>query len=167
MSLITEDGTGLPGAEAYASTNYADTYHSARGNFAWVDADSDAKEAALRKATDYIDTFYGARLRGTPVSESQNLLFPRHQFLLGSVSPVPLNFAIVRRATAELALKVISGVELFPDAAATIAREKIDVIETVYAQPTGERFPGITALLEPLLRSTFSAGSMFAKLRRT
>lgn len=170
MSLIHEDGTGLPDAEAYASADYADTYHGARGNSSWVDADLDVKEAALRKATDYIDAFYGARLRGVPVSASQSLAFPRHQFLLDVVEPVPLNFAVVKRAAAMLALKVINGVELFPDAEATVSKEVIGPIETTFALPTGERFPGVTDTLAPVLRPVVVAstsGGSFAKVRRT
>ena len=35
MSLVTEDGTGLPTAESYISVADATTYHTARGNAVW------------------------------------------------------------------------------------------------------------------------------------
>lgn len=54
MALIVEDGTGLADAESYLSVADADTYHADRNNEAWQDYSTAEKEAALRKATQYI-----------------------------------------------------------------------------------------------------------------
>lgn len=40
MSLIVEDGTGLPDAESYASVAFADAYFTARNNSAWTGTDA-------------------------------------------------------------------------------------------------------------------------------
>ena len=161
MPLIHETGAGLAGAESYASVQYATTYHGARGNAAWADADLDVQESSLRKATDYIEATYGPRFAGTPLTPTQGLSVPRQPSPLGNVVPAPAS-----RATAELALKVISGVDLFPDAAPAVAKEKIDVIETTYITSTGPRFPFVDALLAPLLKPSGAAGSVAVKLFR-
>ena len=54
MALIVEDGSGLSGANSYASTAQADTYASDRGLTAWT-GDTATKEAALIRATDYLE----------------------------------------------------------------------------------------------------------------
>ena len=56
--MIPEDGTGLASANAYVSIEFADEYFSARKNEAWAGLDSAAKEAAIIKATDYIEEVY-------------------------------------------------------------------------------------------------------------
>ena len=54
MALTPETGAGLADADSYCSQADADAYHDDRGNGAWALLDSDAKDAALRKATDYM-----------------------------------------------------------------------------------------------------------------
>ena len=56
--LIVEDGTGLANANAYVSVEFADEYFSARGNQTWVGLGSADKEAAIIKATDYLEAVY-------------------------------------------------------------------------------------------------------------
>jgi len=67
MPLIVEDNTGLANAESYISVADADVYLANMGRTSWAAATTAAKEIALRKATQYIDTAYsfrGARVRG-------------------------------------------------------------------------------------------------------
>ena len=78
MSLIVEDGTGRADAESYASVSVADAYHTARGNTAWAALATTAlKEAALRKATDYLGQTYGLRWKGYRMTTTQALDWPR------------------------------------------------------------------------------------------
>ena len=56
--MIPEDGTGLANANAYVSVEFADEYFSARGNQAWAGLGSADKEAAILKATDYLEAVY-------------------------------------------------------------------------------------------------------------
>jgi hypothetical protein len=60
---------------------------------------------------------------------------------------------IVKRACAELALKVMSA-ELSPDLTRGIVREKIGPLETEYdkASPERTRYSAIEAMLRPFLR---------------
>jgi len=75
MSLITEDGTGLASAESYLSVSDADTYWSNRADTTWSAATEAAKEAALRKATEYLDATF--RWVGVISSATQALGWPR------------------------------------------------------------------------------------------
>lgn len=77
MSLIVEDGTAKLDAESLASVEFADDYFDKRGNTAWLDLDTSAKEAALRIAADYIETHYGTMFRGYRVNPAQALSWPR------------------------------------------------------------------------------------------
>ena len=56
MALIVEDGNGIAGADSYATEAQADLYHEHRGNTAWYSVAD--KEAALRKATDFMPVSY-------------------------------------------------------------------------------------------------------------
>lgn len=87
MPLIVETGTGLPDAEAYASAADADAYHQARGNVGWS-GEPGAKEAALRRATAFIDATYRARFPGYPTNgRGQALEWPRQ----GAYVTIPEN----------------------------------------------------------------------------
>jgi len=108
MALITEDGTGLSTAESYLSVEDADTYWSNRNDSVWSAAATPAKEAALRKATQFLDaTFIWI---GALHDTAQALNWPRS----GAYDPedrqldnsVPV---MVENATAELALEAISS----------------------------------------------------------
>ncbi|MDD1452644.1 hypothetical protein NHF48_019705 [Sphingomonas sp. H160509] len=72
--MISEDGTGTPGANSYATLAQAADYHAARLNTAWTDADSATQAAALIRATDYIEAHYPAP--GARLSPLQGLQWP-------------------------------------------------------------------------------------------
>jgi hypothetical protein len=77
MPLTVEDGSVIAGADSYVETDEADAYHSARGNSAWAGS-STVKEAALRRATAYIDMAYRARFPGVKrEGRAQPLQWPR------------------------------------------------------------------------------------------
>ncbi len=68
MAIVIENGAGIPGAQSYVSTSYVDNYLSNRGRSAengWSDLASSAKEHAVVTATQYIDTRWGGRFKGT------------------------------------------------------------------------------------------------------
>ena len=79
MSLICEDGSGKSDSESYISVADASSYHTARGNTAWAALATDAlREAALRRATDYMRQAYRSRWQGYKVNEDQALDWPRY-----------------------------------------------------------------------------------------
>ena len=78
MPITVEDGTGLADADSYASVAGADVYHALRNVAAWAAAGTAAKEAALVRATAWIDATYRARFSGTKMNgRGQSLEWPR------------------------------------------------------------------------------------------
>ena len=157
MSLVTEDGTGKSDAESLCSVAVADAYHLVRGNSAWDLLDNtDEKEPALRKATDYMIAAYRDRWDGVRYSEDQALDWPRSGVVRDSwqvdTDTVPVE---VRNACAELALKSASAT-LLDDQTQGVIREKVGVIEVEYSEnsPQGTRYKQIDAMLRPFLSST-------------
>lgn len=107
MALIVEDGTGVPGANSYASVAYADSYFNARLNQVWGGLLEPQKEAALILGTDYINARWGRFLRGKKTVEDQPLEFPRD--IYGDEMP-----NVLLAATCEYAVRA-SQTSLFPD----------------------------------------------------
>lgn len=156
MTLVVENGTGLANAESYVSVSAADTYHSNRGNTAWAALATPAKEAALRKATDYIGQAYGHRFKGYRSTKTQALDFPRTELPIPgdpdgdfyATSAIP---AALSNACFELALRA-SSASLLADTSQAIKREKVGQLETEYQDFTvpGVRYPAVDGLLLPL-----------------
>lgn len=120
MALVVEDGTGLSTADAYVSLADCATYHVKMGN-TWTGTDT-AKESAIRKATQYIDTRY--LFRGVPVNADQALAFPRE----GVDWPTKR----IVDACCELALRALTE-SLYADLDASIVkREKVGPLEVEY-----------------------------------
>lgn len=166
MAFVVEDGTGKNNANSYASVADADAYFADRAVGAWA-GDESVKQAALIKATDYLDARFGARFIGEKASAEQALEWPRAGAgFLDSEVPVKLERACfeyaVRALTAELApdLKVdASGLSLFAK------KKKVGPIETEYAaQQSGlgstpmliRPYPAADMLLRGLLYSSNS-----------
>lgn len=138
MALVVEDGTGLVNADSYLSVTDADTYHENLDNTAWTGS-SIQKEAALRKATQYLDGKYSSSFPGTRLTDTQSLSWPRTGALY--TDDIAIDDASVPReienACAELAVKSLSA-ELDPDISKSdrAIRETVDVITVVYAPGT-------------------------------
>lgn len=155
MALIVETGTGLPDAESYASVAQADAYHADRGGSAWGPLSVPQKEAALRRATDYLQQ-NGGRWQGYRVSAAQALDWPRSGVVVDRM-PVPADSIPVQlvRACCELALKATTQA-LAADEAAQVKSEKVGQIEVVYADGARQqtRFAAVEAMLRPLQASS-------------
>lgn len=156
--LIVEDGTGLPGAEAYVSVAVADAYHAAFGNGAWAAATDPAKESAIRRATQYIDSHY--TFAGEPLTTTQALSWPRVLSDLPS-SKYAWPVKRVQDACAELALRALSGT-LYADVSDALVKSEtigpISVEYSVGAQSGQTRFAVVDELLRDVLRG---GGSRF------
>jgi hypothetical protein len=158
VALIVEDGSGLPDSESYCSVAYADTRHSNLGNTAWAALQTADKEAALRRATNYMLQVYrecwtGDRVKVDPM---QALDWPRYGV---EVDHFPVHFDIVpadvANACADLALKA-SAADLAADLTTMVIREKVGPIETEYARgsPQFTRYVAVERMLSPYLNST-------------
>lgn len=154
MAIVVETGTGSATAESYISVADASTYHAARGNAAWAALATDAlREAALRRATEYMVNVYRSRWQGRRKTEEQSLCWPRYSvavdgYLVSDVI-VPV---IVARACAELALKA-SVADLAPDLTQGVVREQVGPIAVEYDKnsPQVTRYKAIDAMLAPFL----------------
>lgn len=145
MVFVVEDGTGLADANSYVSVAEADAYHSARANTAWS-GDDTVKQAALIRATDYLEQKYAGRWKGCVLNEAQSLSFPR------DVEGVP---AKLKQAVCLLALEGIAGADLNPTQGRAVKREKVDVVEVEYMDHAkdGESRPAIDGLVSGFLRT--------------
>lgn len=161
MALTVEDGTGLEDAESYASVSDADAYFTARAVAGWTGTDA-VKEAALRKATEFISETYDGSWKGERATDTQALAWPRSDvevsdnvILTDDLVPVALF-----RATCELALIALTTA-LYEAANAdpsTVAEKtKVGPIERErkYADPkgitNGLAIDRIAILLAPLI----------------
>lgn len=117
MAMVVEDGTGLANANAYASLVYVNGYHSDRGNTKWAGTDA-SKEAAIIRATDYIDQRFANLFRGSKGSDAQALEWPRYDALSDNgyyYEGVPSN---LKKAVAEYAIRSLLSNVLAPDPSA-------------------------------------------------
>lgn len=112
MALTVEDGTGLSTANAYIDVAFADGYHQERCQDEWA-GNVTAKEAAIIKATEYLDRnyrFQGSLVKDRESDPEQALAWPR----TGVVDDDGREIAddavptLVQRATAELALLALT-----------------------------------------------------------
>jgi hypothetical protein len=161
MALIVEDGSVVAGAESYISVADADTYHAKRANVAWDAVDD--KEAALRKATDYLRQNYRMAWKGDFKSASQVLDWPRVgvytlEFYSGAYAgsrylvPDTVVPDDVKNACAELALKSATA-DLNPDQSRGIVSQTVGPISTTYDvnSPQQKRYRAIDMMLAPYL----------------
>lgn len=152
MALDTDPGSAT--AEAYCSVADADTYHAARGNAAWATRSTDAKEQALRRATDDMLQQYSGRWKGERISASQALDWPRDGVVIdGYELPADEIPPAIVRACAELALRSLSG-SLTPDAGPEVKSKTIGPIEIVYQDGarSAKRYTAVENLLRPYVR---------------
>lgn len=147
MALIKEDGSIVAGANSYADVADADAYQTDRGRQAWLDATTEVKEAALIRATDYIESRWALVFSGDPIGDDQALSWPRRNVYYprtGNSFPNDEVPADVLNATVEYASQIIgpdgddlaSMTELsitpeLDDTGQTVTRkrEKVDVLE--------------------------------------
>ena len=158
MPLTTEDGTGLAGAESLCSVATADAYHAARGTAAWAALTTDAKEQALRRATDHMQQTYRLLWSGERRYLAQALDWPREwvprpdydDYYPADVVPTE-----VQRACAELAYRGRAGGELLADQSREVIEQTVGPITTKYAQGASQarRYAAVDALLAPFLKA--------------
>ena len=153
--MIPEDGTGLANANAYVSVEFADEYFSARGNQTWAGLGSADKEAAIIKATDYLEAAYFDKWQGERLKADQALSFPRSPF------GMPTKF---KSAVCELAIKANAG-ELMSDIERLTTKEKVGSIEVEYAQNAdpSTKYAYVASLLKPFLKPS---NAMVMRLER-
>lgn len=156
MALIVEDGTAVANAESYASVAFADAYWPLQGgNSDWEGASTADKEAALRRATTYIETHFD--FYENSLATTQALTYPiklvYHPITgrqLGGTGILP-NTLIV--ATVELASLYIADSFADPDNS-VVSEEKIGDSTFKYAgAQTNQSLERIGYLLNGIARN--------------
>ena len=168
MALITEDGSGLVNSESFVSVADALVYHANHGNDAWALLTTLQQEIALRKATDYLGSFYRPKWKGRRVKPTQALDWPRVGVVLDDfndsvalsglgyygVIVVPFNVVPlpVANSTRMMALKSLTG-DLTPDLDRETTNEAVGSITVSYRAGATEyvRFRAVSLLLQPYL----------------
>ncbi len=128
MSLIVEDGSGVPNAQSYISVSGADAHFAGLENNTWAAASIGVKEHALKNASLYADLYsYPGHLRNV----QQGLKWPRSKaydqdgrLLVGI--PTALRSAVLELAT-ELVTKQPGELQR------RTLREKVGPLELVYS----------------------------------
>jgi hypothetical protein len=163
MAYVVEDGTGVADANSYVAVAFADGFFADRGNASWAALSEAQKQAALVRATDYIEQKFDSRWRGSRVNGGQSLGWPREdvyengepdRLIADNVVPVR-----VKQAACELALRAHDDA-LLPDVASTetvVNKEKVGSLEVGYEvvqRALSPSYPAVNATLRPLLRSS-------------
>lgn len=162
MTLILEDGTGVPNANSYVSIVEADQYFTDTGRSTeWGSLFLPEREAALVNGTLYVEQLYSQSFQGVRLSRSQGLSWPRSGVILDceeiSEDEIPIE---LRRAVMEYSLTASSST-LLPDPgpqSVTLTRKKVGPIETeteftdsgsevIQSRPAGDTW------ITPLLKS--------------
>jgi len=160
MAIIVEDGTGLPTAETFVSVADANDYHTAMNNTGWTGTDA-VKEAALRRATQYIDTRY--IYRGERINLDQALEWPRAFYERDGRAetwPVPNLTA----ACCEAALRALTDTLTADVSTDQVIEETVGPITVRYASKSGQtRIP----VVDDLLRKYVIAGAGHMRVERS
>jgi len=155
---------GAADANSLTSVEYADAYFAERANATWAALSLADKQSALILGTDYLVATYEGTWAGERASGTQALPWPRREvYSDGYALPSDTIPGRLQMATAEAALRSRSGA-LIEDQGQRVIREKVDVLETEYAEtsdPT-KRYPMVSALVAPLLRISVGGGGFVA-----
>jgi DnaT-like ssDNA binding protein len=161
MAFRVEDGTVVPGANSYASVDYATTYFADLGRASEFAGEVDQQRGWLVQATRYIEMRFSTRFIFAPYSAIQPLSFPR-----GAINgPVIVAWMPdqLLQATCEYAARAKLG-PLAPDPvvdktghSVVMTARKVGPIERSFAVVPGSRaqafrsYPAADALIAPLL----------------
>ncbi len=128
MAFLVEDGSGIPLSNAYVDVAYVSTHHADRNNTAWTDFGTSEKEAAIIRASEYIDKRFGRQFRGIRKAQGQGLEWPRIDafdndgFSLSGVDAIP---RLLEKATAEYAIRAAICGTLAPDAPLPVPKQDL------------------------------------------
>jgi hypothetical protein len=117
-SFTVETGSGTANANSYVPSTFADDYHDSCGNSVWATYDVATKQAAIVRATFYIDKRFGRKFRGYKLSSIQPLQWPRLDafddsgYMFGNDGNLPPQ---LMKACAEYALRAAIYMTLAPD----------------------------------------------------
>jgi len=157
MAFVVQGESVVEDANSYVSLSEASTYHTDRGNTAWAAAASDAiRQAALIRATAYLDAVYGLKAPGKRISFLQTLVWPRVYAWDRDGFPLIGVPAALKQATLEAALLALSSDLLPPsERIGQVILEKVGNVERRYSGGSSvTTYQLIDRLMQPLLRTS-------------
>ena len=135
MTLIVEDGTGVPGAESPISVSEAtNLLAEIQVTTGWTNLGLATQENMLRRATSTIQNEW--RFRGALVNVDQGGPFPRNElydFENRLVPPLPRPY---KEAVAELAYSLSRNPDVIADTEASVEQVKVGPIDVKLATAT-------------------------------
>ena len=134
ITLIVEDGTGIPNANSYCDLDYALEYCTMKGYTDWQNLSEDMQKVYIIRGTEFVDNFYN--WRGVRRKQSQSMAFPRDEIYDDDRYPVNGIPDKLKKACLEAAfLNVTAGTStLFSkkDENGGIKKQKVDTLEIEY-----------------------------------
>lgn len=161
MALVIEDGTGVAGANSYATAAEVRTYAEERERSLPEDVTDAQIEAALLDAADYLNTLH---FIGFPVSADQTLTWPRCYWnKFAHVTGMP---AAIKRAQIETAILTMSGIDpletVVPgDQVGSVIEDTVGPLTTRYSAISGSEVitaPVLTRIDAILLPWVYAGG---------
>jgi len=157
MTVIVEDGSGVPGANSFVTGATVAAYALAR-NRVFSTVDPTLSDAAVLEAADYLKNEMRYVYRGTRISYTQTMPYPRTGASEYRGPAIPSNVVPWRccDAQCELAIRAFAvpgTLQADLDHGGKITSEKVDVLETAYRADADIELLLMTVrgLLNPLL----------------
>ena len=162
MAIIVEGGTGVAGANSYASLATLRAYALARG--VTLSADDPTLEAQTIQAMDYLESF-APRFLGLRVERDQALSWPRYGVYINGFeyasTDIPPQLVDAESA---LVMDITAGIDLFNPALASlpIIKERVEgAVEVQYSDPSGSYVATQIRQSIRLIQQLLSAGGLF------
>lgn len=160
IAIVVEDGTGVAGANSYASVDTARAYAANRG--VTLSSDDDVVAAQLIQGFDYIET-KECEFQGTRVFVES--AFPRRCVVVnGREIPETEIPSLLIAAQIQLVIAQANGINVMPNfvAADYVTEEKVGPLTTKYADPlsvgVAPKLGAVDAALAPLFGQCASGG---------
>lgn len=117
---------GGPSTNAYILETFADTHHTDRNNTAWFDFTSPERQAAIIRASDYVDKRFGRRFVGDRKARDQAMEWPRLSAIDRDGFTFPDIPAQLQKAVAEYALRAALCGVLAPDPTLPVPKQNLE-----------------------------------------
>lgn len=167
ITLVVENGTGLPDANSYCDLDYAVEYCTMKGYTDWLKLSENQQKIFIIRGTEFVDNFY--TWKGIRHRQSQSMAFPRDdiydddRYLVDGI-PDKLKKACIEAAFLNASS---SANTLFStkDENGKVKKQKVDTLEVEYfnAEQSGLSaadvdYKTIYDILNKLLKGLYKTG---------
>ena len=167
ITLVVENGTGLPDANSYCDLDYAVEYCTMKGYTDWLKLSENQQKIFIIRGTEFVDNFY--TWKGIRHRQSQSMAFPRDDIYDDDRYPVEGIPDKLKKACIEAAfLNASSSANtLFStkDENGKVKKQKVDTLEVEYfnAEQSGLSaadvdYKTIYDILNKLLKGLYKTG---------